>query len=193
MFGLCCRVFIFLIYLCPFPLIKWGSSSWGTLLIRTKDFSNSEFFFLTFFFGYFIPARSNHNLRTPVWHPSHMLYTSPNISYSLSTDCSRVFVGTLQTLPFGIFFFCALYQKNKVWDLMGSCLNQVPLILILTQCSIQVKGLCFPRQLSLYPGVCQRNLRSLGMRTPVWAAVTADIGLPLSGMDSQLQCVYQKL
>lgn len=34
------------------------------------------------------------------------------------------------------FFFCALYQKNKVWDLMGSCLNQVPLILILTQCSI---------------------------------------------------------
>lgn len=95
MFGLCCRVFIFLIYLCPFPLIKWGSSSWGTLLIRTKDFSNSEFFFLTFFFGYFIPARSNHNLQTPVWHPSHMLYTSPNISYSLSTDCSRVFVGTL--------------------------------------------------------------------------------------------------
>lgn len=95
MFGLCCQAFIFLIYLRPFPFIKWGCSRWGMLLISTKDFSNSEFFldFLFLVTSYLLEVSIT--LQTTVWHSSHRLYTSPNVSYSLSTDCSRVFIGTL--------------------------------------------------------------------------------------------------
>lgn len=107
----------------------------GYVAGRNKGFPNHEFF---------APLRCcSHTCRKSTFNLADFSLVFqprspyvPKMSAALSVKPAMEFL-LAHKCRFNLFAFASdLYQHNEVWDLMGSCQNQIPLTLIPAPCSV---------------------------------------------------------
>lgn len=121
-------------FCCMFPLSTRDSSGRGMWLAGTKAFRTVSFCTPPLLPTYLqeVDVRSRRLLfgisaTSPIVpQMSAALPVKPAMEFLLAHKCR-----------FNLFAFASdLYQHNEVWDLMGSCQNQIPLTLIPAPCSV---------------------------------------------------------